>query len=125
MLTVRGSLAGIVIAPPASVAVAEGNTVVLVCAAYSRDLPAVATPRIVWRQRQEVLNSRVHPRVSITESPVNRSGTVFVKSVLQLCGVKEVDAANYSCSAAANSTSNDSVSFELVVTYRPGNLIPL
>ena len=104
--------------------VAQGNTVVFVCVAYSRDLPELATPRIDWRQGQEVLNSAVHPRVNVTETLVNKSGTVFVKSVLQLCGVKEVDAANYSCSAAG---TNDSVSFELVVTYRPGNLdsIPL
>ena len=112
--------ADIVIAPPDSVAVPSGSTVVFVCVAYV----SVDAPSIVWRQEQEPLNSIADPRVNISERLVNRSGRVFLKSVLQLCGVRDVDAANYSCTAGdSGGVGNGSASFELLVTPRHGNLI--
>jgi len=81
-----------VIAPPESVTVPSGSTVVFVC--ISLDVPS-----IIWRHEQEELNSIADPRVNISEGLVNKSGRVFLRSVLQLCGVSDVDAANYSCTA--------------------------
>ena len=104
------------IAPPESVAVPSGSTVVFVCVSLD-------APSIIWRQEREQLNSIADPRVSISERLVNRSGTVFLKSVLQLCGVREVDAANYSCTADSGPAGNDSASFELRVIHRRGMLI--
>ena len=69
--------ADIVIAPPDSVAVSSGSTVVFVCVAYV----SVDAPSIVWRQEQEQLNSIADPRVNISERLVNRSGRV----VFEIC----------------------------------------
>jgi len=105
-----------VIAPPESVTVPSGSTVVFVC--ISLDVPS-----IIWRQEQEELNSSADPRVNISEGLVNKSGRVFLRSVLQLCGVRDVDAANYSCIADSGLAGNDSASFELRVLHRHGKLI--
>ena len=101
------------IAPPESVTVPSGSTVVFVC--ISLDVPS-----IIWRQEQEELNSIAYPRVNIilSEGLVNKSGRVFLRSVLQFCGVKDVDAANYSCIADSGLAGNDSASFELRVLHR-------
>ena len=104
------------IAPPESVTVPSGSTVVFVC--ISLDVQS-----IIWRQEQEELNSIADPRVNISEGLVNRSGRVFLRSVLQLCGVRDVDAANYSCIADSGLAGNDSASFELSVLHSHGKLI--
>jgi len=105
-----------VIAPPESVAVPSGSTVVFVCVSLD-------APSIIWRQEREQLNSIADPRVNISEGLVNKSGRVFLRSVLQLCGVSDVDAANYSCIADSGLAGNDSTSFELRVLHRQCKLI--
>ena len=101
----------IVIAPADSAATAN-STVLFTCVVYGLPLPSYVT----WTFNNTLLYNSTSDNYTLTiyHSQFEVNGAVFLQSILEICGVVEEQAGNYSCSAES-SAGNDTESFLLVV----------
>ena len=79
----------VAIAPP-DTEVMLTNTVLFTCVGYGYPLPAIS-----WSfQGNEITNNS---RVLLFTDVLSLNGSVFIQSVLQLCGVESSDEGDYTC----------------------------
>ena len=110
-LPVSVSTAEIVIAPDSS-EVDAGNTAIFTCVGLS-DPP----PNITWTFNGDVLSN--DSTISVYTQLVNQGGTVFVLSMLELCGATEKSSGLYACVATDGEGRSTSADFSLFV-MQPG-----
>ena len=106
-LPVSVSTAEIVIAPDSS-EVDAGNTAIFTCVGLS-DPP----PNIAWTFNGDVLSN--DSTISVYTQLVNQGGTVFVLSMLELCGATEESSGSYACVATDGEGRSTSADFSLFV----------
>ena len=86
-----------------------GTSVLLPCVGYS-DRGAV---RITWKKGEQLLVNVSDKFILHEQTVMNKSGLIFIKSVLEICGVERTDVGNYSCVASVEGGQSDTASFEL------------
>ena len=79
----------VAIAPP-DTEVMLTNTVLFTCVGYGYPLPAISW----YFQESEITNDS---RVLLFTDVLSLNGSVFIQSVLQLCGVESSDEGEYAC----------------------------
>ena len=101
----------IVLAPDNSTAT-EGSTLIFVCVVYSLPLPSTIT----WTFNNSLITTSETnvSAVNIYQSQFEVSDAVFLRSMLEICGVTEAQAGYYACSAEGDAGS-DSAMFTLSV----------
>ena len=97
----------IVIHPENVTEYSGGSSVLFSCSAFGVPLPAIS-----WsRDGEELGNSS---RSIIYQEVVAEGGVTFLKSILEICRARSLDAGTYSCSGN-NVIDNDTASFEFAV----------
>ena len=83
-----------------------GDSVLLTCIAYGKPSPSIS-----WQRNGENLTDS-SLKFRVTETNVLVEDIVFVKSVLLLCNVSELNSGDYSCTAdnAIQGSSSDNFS---------------
>lgn len=111
-----------VVESPEALRIASGDTLLLSCVAYGVPLPAVS-----WSKNGSTLENNTQitileelvaasdPNFATYEHLVNRSGAMFVRSIIQIRSIRLIDSDHYSCSADNGFTNDTSSSFEVVV----------
>lgn len=83
----------LVIVHPDDVVIPAGDSVLLTCIGYGMPVPSIS-----WQKNGENLTDS-SLKFTVTETNVFVEDTVFVKSVLLLCNVSDLDSGNYTCIA--------------------------
>ena len=96
----------VILIHPNSVAVNATSAVIFSCLGYGLPIP-----NITWSTENGSILKNMS-RISLYEELVNRSGVLFVKSVLEICSIEPNDATSYTCTVD-NGISTDNVSVVL------------
>ena len=96
--------------PNQTIEVDAYNTAMVTCVAYGDPSPSIS-----WNKGDTELTNDSH--VSIYETAFTNNGVAFTLSILQLCGVNNTDAGQYSC-VSENIFGNDTAAFLLTVNAR-------
>ena len=92
---------------PGNIEINEGSTIIATCVGYG-----VPNPSVAWiHDGNQLVNDS---QVTIYEELLNEGDVIFVKSVIEICGVEVADSGDYSC-MVANDNGTDTVTFNLNV----------
>ena len=108
-----------------------GDRLFLPCVAFTTvsntDNPSSANPSLLWKRGEQVLenSSRIIIHEAVSTLAGSSGGTiVFIKSVLEVCGVERENHGVYSCSIGGGTAGQeepiDTASFKLHVLTAPG-----
>ena len=125
-----------ILVSPENTAVDAGDTLLLPCVVAtivsSDDSAIPAATSLTWRKGGQVLQNSsriiIHETVFTYNSSSHGGRVVFIKSVLEVCGVVRGDAGEYSCSVTAPGSITghgedlDTATFQIHVLTASGNL---
>ena len=112
---------------PEDLIVAAGNLLGVACIAFGDPLPSISWSKdgaALENNTQitilENLVATIDPEIITYERRVNKSGVMFVRSVMQIHHVRLIDRGQYSCSAHNGFTNASSSSFLVTVIGKKG-----
>ena len=111
--------AKIEIHPIDHVEISAGSTAVLTCIGYGVPLPI-----LYWSRGATKLTNNSHLIIGEDITMEDDSGVAVVKSSMEICSSRLIDAGIYSCTAA-NNIGNDSFTFTLTVKTEEGRILVL
>lgn len=89
-----------------------GSSLLLPCVAYSTTGEGL---KIAWKKGNKPLVNVTDRLIVHEQTVMNKSGLIFVKSVLEICAINPADIGNYSCTASENGGGSDNATFELTI----------
>lgn len=112
-----------IVQSPEDLMIGAGNLLEVACIAFGDPLPSISWSRdgaaLENNTQITVLENFVattDPNIAVYERLVNKSGVMFVRSVIRIRSMRLIDTGEYSCSAYNGFTNASSDSFMVTVT---------
>ena len=116
-----------IVLSPEDLMVAAGNLLGVACVAFGDPLPSISWSKDGATLENDIqitilenLVATTDPDIAIYEHRVNKSGVMFVRSVMRIRHMRLIDRGQYSCSAHNGFTNASSSSFLVTVTGKKG-----